>query len=116
MVNTNAQQTKAPTAEVRSPSGGLLGFKQRLLGRNRCGSITPQPSSDIVGFPTAEITEAIGNQQQQQQQNLTKQQQARKRNASRRATQQAPLRNRNNSYNANNPKDSGAGQRGEATP
>ena len=112
MWNPNTpQQTKAPTAEVRSPSGGLLGFKQRLLGRNRCGSQTPQPSSDIVGFPAAEIEEAIGKQQQH-----NKQQQARKRNASRRATQQAPLRNRNNSYNANNPKDSGAEQSGEATP
>ena len=56
------QHAKAPTAEVRSSSGRFLGLKHSLLGRNRCGSQTPQPVGDL-GFSTAEINETIQNQQ-----------------------------------------------------
>ena len=56
-------KTKAPTAEVRSKSGRLLGIKDRLLGRYRSGSSAPQPVSDL-GLSTAEINATIQQQQQ----------------------------------------------------
>ena len=54
--------TKAPTAEVRSSSGRFLGLKQRLLGRDRCGSQTPQAVEGFC-FPTAEIYKTINQTQ-----------------------------------------------------
>ena len=63
MFSANLTTKQASSAEVRSPSGRLLGLKQRLFGSDRGGSQTPPARFDNVGFSTVEIAEAIGQQQ-----------------------------------------------------